>query len=978
MSIVGAACRETASTSFDSTWFGLTDRRLAALDSRQRTTLELAVEALDDSGLGHLARGTNAAVVFGAAGSGSANTARYVSHALDLHGPSLAVDSGHTSPLTAVDTAVRLLADESIPFVLTGGADLALLPDISGIEWSGADHTCTVMVLQRTADLPRTGTRAHAEITGYSTGLGGADPAATRIPLRATDTRDIEIGSDETPSDTNMTSPAPAQHNRVACSITMPRQADSLLGRDRHGTERSALGATAFRDRTRYDTGDDPPILIPLSGQDARSVQELATRWAARLGDYRTVREFATAVARLVPGPARAALLVRDRADAATQLRTLTMREVKLPMQAAPPPLREATPPTRQAAPPAPEATQPAQETTMPARGTTPPAREAIVPAQAGALTPCEPTLPTGAAIRPGGGVATADGPGGVLFLFSGGGGHSRMGRSLAARYPVFANAVTAVADAIAEAGGPRVWTPRHGFGTLDGGAYFGQPAHFAFQVALAELLASWGVHPDAVSGHGAGEVAAAVVSGALTLADGARVIVARGRLLAKIGEPCAAAVLEATPAEAVRLVEPMRAEVGIAAIDGPRSITVAGDPRYIDALVRRAHRRAIFAQRADSDTATGSAATAPHIPRARDLASELTAELQDISPRVPDCTVYSTTVRGYAVAPHAAGADAGVPGGNRLSPGARNGTPGGASSSVTDTVPGASGYSGQQRVPAPAFTTTDLSGATSRGLPGTTSFEPAAAVVAGSTAAQGAAATVDAAFAAAYWGRNAAGPVELGAALELAAGDGVSTVLEISPQPVLTRITRQHSRFHESTYPVSSRGDEAATFLRAVARLFLEGRWIDWAALGPFTAAPPQRHWRRELPAPRFPKVPIRADGTYVVAGGLGARGAVAVRWLIDAGAQDVVVLTRAPRPLPPPLDGMEDRIVLVRCDASDRTDLAGVLQDIRECGSEISGVVYAGRGPESVTAANLVELTVGDPIEFVVFHTESGVSQP
>jgi acyl transferase domain-containing protein/acyl carrier protein len=94
------------------------------------------------------------------------------------------------------------------------------------------------------------------------------------------------------------------------------------------------------------------------------------------------------------------------------------------------------------------------------------------------------------------------------------------------------------------------------------------QLALFAVQVALAELLKSWGVTPDAVLGCGVGEVAAAHVAGALSLEEGVRLAAWRCRITQGPTEPGATA-------EGVGQVETGRATVPIfstvtgAAIEG-------------------------------------------------------------------------------------------------------------------------------------------------------------------------------------------------------------------------------------------------------------------------------------------------------------------------------------------------------------------------------------------------------------------------
>lgn len=58
------------------------------------------------------------------------------------------------------------------------------------------------------------------------------------------------------------------------------------------------------------------------------------------------------------------------------------------------------------------------------------------------------------------------------------------------------------------------------------------QPVIFALQVALTAQWRSWGIEPDAVIGHGLGEVAAAHIAGILSLKDAVRLVFLRGRLI--------------------------------------------------------------------------------------------------------------------------------------------------------------------------------------------------------------------------------------------------------------------------------------------------------------------------------------------------------------------------------------------------------------------------------------------------------------
>ena len=105
------------------------------------------------------------------------------------------------------------------------------------------------------------------------------------------------------------------------------------------------------------------------------------------------------------------------------------------------------------------------------------------------------------------------------------------------------------------------------------------QPVLWAVMVSLAAVWQAAGVVPDVVVGHSQGEIAAACVAGALSLADGARVVALRSRALA--GLPAGGGMVSvAEPAERVRQrLAGWGDRLSVAAVNGPEASTVvAGD----------------------------------------------------------------------------------------------------------------------------------------------------------------------------------------------------------------------------------------------------------------------------------------------------------------------------------------------------------------------------------------------------------------
>jgi len=173
---------------------------------------------------------------------------------------------------------------------------------------------------------------------------------------------------------------------------------------------------------------------------------------------------------------------------------------------------------------------------------------------------------------------------GGTGWVFSGQGSQwAGMGRGLYEAYPEFARIVDEVCaqfdvlldfslrDALL---GTEVEVDRTGVA---------QPAIFAVEVALAGLLASWGLRPDVVAGHSVGEFAAAYVAGVFSLADACRLVAARGSLMQAL--PSGGAML-AVGADWDRVQPWCGAGVWLAAVNAPGSVVLSGTREGVE-LVR-------------------------------------------------------------------------------------------------------------------------------------------------------------------------------------------------------------------------------------------------------------------------------------------------------------------------------------------------------------------------------------------------------
>jgi acyl transferase domain-containing protein/acyl carrier protein len=126
------------------------------------------------------------------------------------------------------------------------------------------------------------------------------------------------------------------------------------------------------------------------------------------------------------------------------------------------------------------------------------------------------------------------------------------------------------------------------------------QPANFAIQVALAEQLEAFGVRPDALIGHSAGEVAAHHLAGLLTFEQAIEVIYHRSRLQQRttgLGRMLAVGLDTESLMRTIsgRVLDEFGRRVSVAAINSPSAVTVAGDGDLLGEMARQLDQAGVF-----------------------------------------------------------------------------------------------------------------------------------------------------------------------------------------------------------------------------------------------------------------------------------------------------------------------------------------------------------------------------------------------
>ena len=199
-------------------------------------------------------------------------------------------------------------------------------------------------------------------------------------------------------------------------------------------------------------------------------------------------------------------------------------------------------------------------------------------------------------------------------FVFTGQGAQwHAMGRELVGEYPVFRKSLVMASKYLKMFGAS--WSLLDELSRtaetsqIDLG-YLSQPLCTAIQIALVDLLVSWGVTPTSVTGHSSGEIAAAYAAGALSQEAALAIAYYRGLAAPAIKEKYpqrkgSMMAVGLSKEETQGLISSLTSgKVVVACINSPSSVTVSGDDSAVNELLETLQAQKIFARKLSVEVA--------------------------------------------------------------------------------------------------------------------------------------------------------------------------------------------------------------------------------------------------------------------------------------------------------------------------------------------------------------------------------------
>ncbi|MEV6823842.1 type I polyketide synthase [Amycolatopsis sp. NPDC051102] len=607
---------------FDAGMFGISPREALATDPQQRLLLETSWEAFERAGIDvSTLRGSDTGVFVGVMnedyasrfstsheleawlgiGSSHAVASGRISYTFGLTGPALTVDTACSSSLVALHLAAKALREGECSLALAGGATVmatprtfvafsrqrGLSPDgrcrsyAAGADGTAWSEGAGVLLLERLSDARRHGHPVLAVLRGTAVNADGASNGLTAPSGRAQQALIAAALADAglTAADVDA-----VEGHGTGTPLGDPIEADALIAAYGRGPRREPLRLGSVKSNighTQAAAGIAGVIKVVTALQHEELPPSLYADEPSPHVDWPAGGVALLAEARPWPRTDR----VRRAGVSAFGIGGTNAHVI---VEEAPPPDSSA----RRPFPAAPWLLSAADgdalrlvaaglagapdtvDVAYTLARRTPLAHRVLVPAaNREALRAVADGRVPGRTVRSGARLA-------VLF---GGQGAQRpgMGRELAERFPVFADAFAEACEAlggdvrdVAFAGGEALDRTDHA-----------QAALFAFGVAQYWLFESWGLRPDVLLGHSIGEITAAHVAGVLSLADAATLVAARGRLMAALPGGGVMIAVEATEADVAPLVGDT---VAVAAVNGPRSVVLSGETAATTALAGR------------------------------------------------------------------------------------------------------------------------------------------------------------------------------------------------------------------------------------------------------------------------------------------------------------------------------------------------------------------------------------------------------